>query len=254
MGELRQILAVFGQRLERRLRRRRRHTLVAADVLQNGQQAVFRHVVAFKQTFHGMAFDRHADEQMVHADVVVLQLFGEFLRLLQDLRAFLSEIDLPRVAGHLVDAVQLFVDFIVQRFQIDVHTGHHGADRAFRLLQQRRKQMQASQFLMVHLRRHLLGFAQRLAAFFREFVIVHILILLSSVDCHEQIIMVKHFSCQSIEDRLPYPFDAPCCAILAQTMLFCHTFFACRREMSPCRLSKFRLCIILWFLVIPFQG
>ena len=194
MGKLRQVFAVFRQRLERRFRRRRRHTLVATNIFQNRQQALFCHVVAFKQTFHGLAFDGHADEQMVHADIVILQLFGEFLRLLKDLRAFLSKIDLPRAtASHLVDAVQFVVDLLIQRVQIDVHAAQHGADRTVRLLQQRRQQMQSRQFLMVHLRRHLLGFTQRFAALFREFVVVHILILLSSVDCFNRYLWYSIF-------------------------------------------------------------
>ena len=191
MGKLRQIFAVFRQRFKRRFRRRRRHTLIATNIFQNRQQTVLRHIVAFKQTLHGLAFDGHADEQMIHADVVILQLFGEILRLLKNLCTFLSKIDLPRaIASHLVDAVQFVVDLLIQRLQIDVHAAQHGANRTIRLFQQRRQQMQSRQFLMVHFRRHLLGFAQRLAAFFREFVVVHILNPPFFCRCFLQIFMV----------------------------------------------------------------
>src|ERR1700722_15792309 len=116
-GKRSKVAAVFLERLVGRLRIRRRHTLIAAHLLEHGHQLVMGQA-GFAQNFgSGAGLIEHRDQHVLDGDILVLELARLLFRTREHAAEALSRVDLPTVST----AAGYFWNFGEFSFELATH-------------------------------------------------------------------------------------------------------------------------------------
>ena len=164
--QLGQVPSVAFQRLVGALRVLAGDALVAAHLLERAQQGVAADAVGLKHLACLASLFQDRQQQVLDADVVVLESSGLVLRPGEQARQPLGDVELLGPgrrpgSGHLRDAVELLLKALLHRRHRDVQLGQQRGDDAVGGLQQGGQQVLDVHPLVVAPGCHVLGLAQR---------------------------------------------------------------------------------------------
>ena len=145
LGALGQILTVFFQHVIGCLRGFVRNARIAADFFQCSQHLCLRDIELCQQLFdRTVAGTQHGEEHMLHGDILILHLLGDFLRLVVQLLGFVGYIDhagLSAGAGDMRQRRDLLFRCVGKRLRMDADSLHQLRDQTVCLLQKGRQNM-----------------------------------------------------------------------------------------------------------------
>ena len=157
-GVLRQVAAVFLQRLERPFRVLRRDALAAAHRLDRLQQLLARQAELAQDGVRRALVAGHGEQQGVGGNELVLQALGLFLG--PPHQPFAARRDIDRVGRNVADARQLFelsAHAILEAVERGAGLVQHLGSQAVLLLQQGQQDVLHVNLLLAELDRQLLG-------------------------------------------------------------------------------------------------
>ncbi len=174
--KLRQVAAVFFQRLIGRLGILRGHPLAAANILQRPHQPIARDSKFSKQLSRRAGIIRESEQHMLHRRKFILQPLGLFFGLRHQLGKPLRYVDLVRSSGrsgHFGQPVHFLLDPRPQAVHFDIRFIEDGRSQSALLLQQGEQQVLNLNLLVPMLNRNGLSGPDRFLHFFSESIEIH---------------------------------------------------------------------------------
>jgi hypothetical protein len=162
ISTIREIAAVALQRLVGRLGVRTGHTLVSPNLLKGSQQSLAAQAVIAEQPSGTVRFVRDGQQQMLHADVFILQLLCRVFSPSEETGQLLRNVSLFRSSSRardLRDPVQLALQLFLDSRQRNTRLTENGGHNTFRRLHQGCQQVLDIDPLMVSSRRQRLSLA-----------------------------------------------------------------------------------------------
>ena len=171
---LHKIASVLVQRVIRRFRVVGGDALVAAHRGQSLQELLAGDAVIPEEFFHGpVRVPQHAEEQMLHGDIVISHGLCFILRACQDLVQVHRKVFLSRSAADLRQFSDQGIDLPCECLLLDPHFRHKIRDQGVLDFQQCCRQMLLVDLLVSVLQRDLLGQLHRFLRFLGKFTDIH---------------------------------------------------------------------------------